>query len=76
MNIIEDWLLDLQQRLGTETLTVPEVRIGVFCCPAFYRPRRSSLYPARFKRYSLLSQIGGSSPAGRTYGRARGLDAD
>ncbi|MCB0079523.1 MAG: DUF4213 domain-containing protein, partial [Caldilineaceae bacterium] len=30
MNIIEDWLLDLQQRLGTETLTVPEVRIGVF----------------------------------------------
>lgn len=30
MNIIEAWLSDLQQRLGAETLTVPEVRIGVF----------------------------------------------
>ena len=30
MNIIEAWLSDLQQRLGAEALTVPQVRIGVF----------------------------------------------
>jgi len=30
MTIVEAWLSDLQQRLGAETLTAPEVRIGVF----------------------------------------------
>lgn len=77
MNIIAAWLSDLQQRLAAETLD----RAGgadwrfLHCRPAFYGPRRGGFYPARFKRYGLLSQICGSSPTSRTYGWARGLDA-
>lgn len=77
MSIIEACLSDLQQRLGAEKLTVPEVQIGVFYTAAHLSTGHVEV---AFTPHDLRNTVccpksaAAAPPAGRTYDRARGLD--